>query len=272
MPLVEIIVGKKTSPETLARAMDFVQKIRKTPIVVNDSRGFFTSRVCGAFISEGHRLLKEGVPAPMIENCARFAGMPVGPLALNDEVAIDLSYKIMDQTRRDAAEAGQKYEGSGTEDVLELMVEKLERFGRKNGKGFYEYPADGRKRLWPELSKHFPADPRWLYGEGDEKRAKEDEIKKRLLYVQAVDTARCLEGNVLTDPQDGDVGSIMGLGFAPQTGGAISLIDQVGVKTFVAECDDLAKKYGKQFEVPKLLRDMAAKGASFYGPRTAKAA
>ncbi|MGE4073914.1 MAG: 3-hydroxyacyl-CoA dehydrogenase NAD-binding domain-containing protein [Reyranella sp.] len=265
MPLVEIIVGKKTSPETLARAMDFVQKIRKTPIVVNDSRGFFTSRVCGAFISEGHRLLKEGVPAAMIENCARYAGMPVGPLALNDEVAIDLSWKIMDQTRRDAEAAGEKFEGAGTEDILELMVKKLERFGRKNGKGFYEYPTDGKKRLWPELQKYFPADPKLLYGEGEEKRAKEDEIKKRLLYVQAVDTVRCLEANVLTNPQDGDVGSIMGLGFAPQTGGAVSLIDQVGVKQFVAECDALAQKYGSQFTVPKLLRDMAAKGQSFYG-------
>jgi 3-hydroxyacyl-CoA dehydrogenase/enoyl-CoA hydratase/3-hydroxybutyryl-CoA epimerase len=272
MPLVEIIVGKKTSQETLARAMDFVQKIRKTPIVVNDSRGFFTSRVCGAFISEGHRMLKEGIPAAMIENCARFAGMPVGPLSLNDEVAIDLSWKIMDQTKRDAEAAGQKYEGSGADEILELMVKKLERFGRKNGKGFYDYPADGKKRLWPDLAKHFPADPRWQYGEGEEKRAKETEIKKRLLYVQAVDTARCLEGNVLTNPQDGDVGSIMGLGFAPQTGGAISLIDQVGIKKFVAECDEFAKKYGKQFEVPKLLRDMAAKGQSFYSTTSAKAA
>ena len=273
MPLVEIIVGQKTSQETLARALDFVQKIRKTPIVVNDSRGFFTSRVCGAFISEGHRMLKEGIPAAMIENCARYAGMPVGPLSLNDEVAIDLSWKIMDQTRRDAEAAGQKFEGAGTEDILELMVKKLERFGRKNGKGFYDYPADGKKRLWPELQKYFPADPALLYGEGEEKRAKEDEIKKRLLYVQAVDTARCLESNVLTNPQDGDVGSIMGLGFAPQTGGAISLIDQVGVKTFVAECDVFAKKYGPQFEVPKLLRDMAAKGESFYGKyQPAKAA
>ena len=272
MPLVEIIVGKKTSPETLARAMDFVQKIRKTPIVVNDSRGFFTSRVCGAFISEGHRMLKEGIPAAMIENCARFAGMPVGPLSLNDEVAIDLSWKIADQTKRDAEAAGKKYESSGTEDILELMVKKLERFGRKNGKGFYDYPADGKKRLWPDLQKHFPADPKLLYGEGEDKRAKESEIRKRLLYVQSIDTARCLEANVLTDPQDGDVGSIMGLGFAPQTGGAISLIDQVGIKKFVSECDALAKKYGKQFKVPKLLRDMAAKGQSFYGNQAAKAA
>ncbi len=271
MPLVEIIVGKQTSQETLARALDYVQKIRKTPIVVNDSRGFFTSRVCGAFISEGHRMLKEGIPAAMIENCARFAGMPVGPLALNDEVAIDLSWKIMDQTRRDAAAAGEKFESDGTEDMLELMVKKLKRFGRKNGKGFYEYPADGKKRLWPELAKHFPPREELAHGEGPDKDAVAAEIRKRLLYVQAVDTARCLEANVLTDPQDGDVGSIMGLGFAPQTGGAISLIDQVGVAKFVAECDSLAQKYGRQFAVPKLLRDMAAKGESFYGKK-AKAA
>ncbi|MBX3501873.1 MAG: enoyl-CoA hydratase/isomerase family protein [Alphaproteobacteria bacterium] len=271
MPLVEIIVGKQTSQETLARALDYVQKIRKTPIVVNDSRGFFTSRVCGAFISEGHRMLKEGIPAAMIENCARLAGMPVGPLALNDEVAIDLSYKIMDQTRRDAEAAGQKYEGSGTEDMLELMVKKLERFGRKNGKGFYEYPSDGKKRLWPGLKEHFKEREELAHGEGPGKDAVAAEVRKRLLYVQAVDTARCLESNVLTDPQDGDIGSIMGLGFAPQTGGAISLIDQVGVAKFVQECDSLAQKYGSQFSVPKLLRDMAAKGQSFYGAK-AKAA
>jgi 3-hydroxyacyl-CoA dehydrogenase/enoyl-CoA hydratase/3-hydroxybutyryl-CoA epimerase len=271
MPLVEIIVGAKTSQETLARSLDYVQKIRKTPIVVNDSRGFFTSRVCGAYISEGHRMLKEGIPAAMIENCGRLAGMPVGPLALNDEVAIDLSYKIMDQTRRDAQAAGQKFEGSGTEDILELMVKKLERFGRKNGKGFYEYPADGKKRLWPGLKEHFKEREDILQSEGPEKRAVADEVKKRLLYVQALDTARCLEAKVLTDPRDGDIGSIMGLGFAPQTGGAISLIDQVGVAKFVAECDALAQKYGQQFAVPKLLRDMAAKGQSFYG-KAAKAA
>jgi 3-hydroxyacyl-CoA dehydrogenase/enoyl-CoA hydratase/3-hydroxybutyryl-CoA epimerase len=271
MPLVEIIVGAKTSQETLARSLDYVQKILKTPIVVNDSRGFFTSRVCGAYISEGHRMLKEGIPAAMIENCGRLAGMPVGPLALNDEVAIDLSYKIMDQTRRDAQAAGQKFEGSGTEDILELMVKKLERFGRKNGKGFYEYPADGKKRLWPGLKEHFKEREDILQSEGPEKRAVADEVKKRLLYVQALDTARCLEAKVLTDPRDGDIGSIMGLGFAPQTGGAISLIDQVGVAKFVAECDALAQKYGQQFAVPKLLRDMAAKGQSFYG-KAAKAA
>src|SRR5260370_38929308 len=186
-------------------------------------------------MGEGHRMLKEGIPAAMIENCAGLAGMPVGPPALNDEVAIDLSWKIMDQTRRDAEASGQKYESSGTEDILDLMVKKLERFGRKNGKGFYEYPADGKKRLWPELTKYFPADPKLQYGEGEEKRAQAAEIRKRLLYVQAVDTARCLEANVLTAPQDGDVGSIMARGVAPQPGGAGSLTDQAAAQPSVSE-------------------------------------
>lgn len=268
MPLVEIIMGKQTSQETLARAMDYVQRIRKTPIVVNDSRGFFTSRVCGGYISEGIRMLKEGVPAAMIENCARLAGMPVGPLALNDEVAIDLSWKILQQTKKDL---GDQYRPSGTEDVVEKMVD-LGRFGRKAGKGFYDYPADGKKSLWPELAKMFPPRPELAFGEGAAKTAVIEEVKKRLLYVQAVDAARCLEEGVLTDPQDGDIGSIMGLGFAPQTGGMISLIDQVGVAQFVRECDALAQKYGQQFAVPKLLRDKAAKGEPFYGKRQAKAA
>ena len=268
MPLVEIIMGKKTSQDTLARSLDYVQKIRKTPIVVNDSRGFFTSRVCGTYISEGIRMLKEGVPAAMIENGARLAGMPVGPLALNDEVAIDLSWKIIQQTQKDM---GDKYRASGTEDVVKAMVD-AGRFGRKSSKGFYEYPADGKKFIWPELKAKFKENAELALGEGPAKMAAVDEVKKRLLYAFAVDTARCLEENVLTAPQDGDIGSIMGLGFAPWTGGAISLIDQVGVKQFVAECDALAQKFGEQFKVPKLLRDMAAKGESFYGKRPAKAA
>ena len=269
MPLVEIIVGKKTSRETLARALDFVQKIRKTPIVVNDSRGFFTSRVCGAYIAEGIRMLQEGVPAAMIENCARMAGMPVGPLSLNDEVAIDLSWKIIDQSQKDL---GNKYQPSGTEETVKKMVD-LGRFGRKSGKGFYDYAADGKgKKLWPGLKEMFTESKELALGEAPAKRDKAEEIKKRLLYVQSIDSVRCLESKVLTNPADGDVGSIMGLGFAPQTGGAISLIDQVGVTKFVAECEQLKKKYGKQFEVPKLLRRMAKDGESFYGKKEAAAA
>jgi 3-hydroxyacyl-CoA dehydrogenase/enoyl-CoA hydratase/3-hydroxybutyryl-CoA epimerase len=269
MPLVEIIMGKKTSQETLARALDYVQKIRKTPIVVNDSRGFFTSRVVGGYISEGIRMLQEGVPAAMIDNAARLAGMPVGPLTLNDEVAIDLSWKIVQQSQKDL---GDKYKPSGTEDTVKKLVD-LGRFGRKAGKGFYDYAADGKgKSFWPGLKDMFKVKPELALGEGEKKNAAVEEIKKRLLYVQAVDAARCLEEGVLTDPQDGDIGSIMGLGFAPQTGGMISLIDQVGVAKFVAECDALAQKYGPQFTPPKLLRDMAARGESFYGKNKAKAA
>ena len=268
MPLLEIIKGERTSEETLYRALDLAKQIKKTPIVVNDSRGFYTSRVFSTYVLEGLAMLAEGVAPALIENAGVQAGMPVGPLALIDEVSSELIHKVNQQTR---ADLGVAYIERPGEAVAERMV-ALGRIGRKAGQGFYDYPADGKKRLWPDLQKHFPADPKLLYGEGEDKRAKESEIKKRLLYVQAVDTARCLEANVLTDPADGDVGSIMGLGFAPQTGGAISLIDQVGVKKFVAECDEFARKYGKQFEVPKLLRDMAAKGQSFYGQHTAKAA
>ena len=269
MPLVEIIMGKKTSQETLARALDYVQKIRKTPIVVNDSRGFYTSRCFGTYVGEGLAMLGEGVPPAMIENVGRMTGMPMPPLALNDEVSLDLAYKVREQTKKDL---GDKYESSGTEDTVKKMVD-LGRFGRKSGKGFYDYPAEGKgKSIWPGLKDMFPVKPELAFGEGEKKNAAVEELKKRLLYVQAVDAARCLEEGVLTDPQDGDIGSIMGLGFAPQTGGMISLIDQVGVAKFVAECDAMAQKYGPQFSPPKLLRDMAAKGQSFYGKPKAKAA
>ncbi|MGE0658038.1 MAG: 3-hydroxyacyl-CoA dehydrogenase, partial [Reyranellaceae bacterium] len=165
-----------------------------------------------------------------------------------------------------------KYEPSGTEDTVKKMVD-LGRFGRKAGKGFYDYPAEGKgKSIWPGLKDMFPVRPELALGEGEAKNKAVEELKKRLLYVQAVDAARCLEEGVLTDPQDGDIGSIMGLGFAPQTGGMISLIDQVGVAKFVAECDAMAQKYGKQFSPPKLLRDMAAKGQSLYDKPKARAA
>ncbi|HEX6957615.1 MAG TPA: 3-hydroxyacyl-CoA dehydrogenase NAD-binding domain-containing protein [Ferrovibrio sp.] len=252
MPLVEIIRGRQTSDETLARAMDFAKKIRKTPIVVNDSRGFYTSRVFATYVTEGLTMLAEGVAPALIENVGRMAGMPVGPLALADEVSLELMHRVRSQAKKDL---GAAYKADGSEPVLQLMVEKLGRIGKKAGKGFYDYPADGRKRLWPGLAQHFPAKP--------EQPALEDVIK-RLIYIQSVETARCLEEKVVIDIRDADVGSIMGWGFPPFRGGTVSNIDTVGVTPFVAECDKMAQVYGPRFAPPKLLREMAEQGRSFY--------
>lgn len=252
MPLVEIIRGKQTSDETLARAMDFVKKIRKTPIVVNDSRGFYTSRVFATYVTEGLTMLAEGVAPAVIENAGKMAGMPVGPLALADEVSLELMHRVRSQTRKDLGDA---YKSDGSEPVLQAMVEKLGRIGKKAGKGFYDYPADGRKKLWADLGKHFPV------------KAEQPDVQdviKRLVYIQSVETARCLEEKVVIDARDADVGSIMGWGFPPFRGGTVSNIDSVGVKPFVAECDQLAQKFGGRFTPPKLLRDMADQGKSFY--------
>ncbi|MFO0995119.1 MAG: 3-hydroxyacyl-CoA dehydrogenase NAD-binding domain-containing protein [Alphaproteobacteria bacterium] len=249
MELLEIISGKETSPECVARALDFAKKLRKVPILVNDSRGFYTSRVVALYMEEGIALLEEGVAPALIENAGRLAGFPVGPLSLSDEVSIELMHKIRGEWAKDT---GVTFPGAKT---LALFVEKLGRLGRKNGKGFYEYPPEGRKFLWPGLKEHFP--------EAAEQPDVE-EIKKRLLYVQSVDTARCLEEGVLTDPRDGDLGSILGWAFPTWTGGASSFIDMVGPERFVAECDRLAQRHGPRFAPPKSLRDMAAAGKRYY--------
>ena len=263
MPLVEVIRGKKTSDEALAITLDFVQAIKKTPIVVNDGRGFFTSRFCGCYIMEGEIMLTEGVPPALIENAGKLAGMPVGPLALADETAIDLGWKIHKAAEADLGEA---YRPSPAVWVMETMYVKNGRAGRKNGKGFYDYPEKGQKSLWRGLGDLYPPKPEFDWPPFEE-------LKKRLLYAQALDAVRCMEEGVLTAPEDGDVGGIFGLGFAPYTGGPLSLIDTVGVAKFVRECDALAKKYGERFTPPKLLRDMAAKGEMFYpAPKTAAAA
>jgi 3-hydroxyacyl-CoA dehydrogenase / enoyl-CoA hydratase / 3-hydroxybutyryl-CoA epimerase len=254
MNLVEIILGKDTGDTALAAAFDYVRTIKKTPIVVNDSRGFYTSRVVGTYLREGHLMLEDGVPAAMIENIGRMAGMPVGPLALNDEVAVDLAWKILKATEADlgaqAIEPRQKQ-------LLEEMVEKRGRFGRKNGKGFYDYPQGAPKRLWPGLAELQPKklDPDTL---------DVAELKARLLVIQALESARCIEEHVVVDMREADVGSILGFGFAPFTGGTISYIDSMGAKAFVDLCNRLAKQYGDRFKPCKLLRDMAKKGETFY--------
>jgi 3-hydroxyacyl-CoA dehydrogenase/enoyl-CoA hydratase/3-hydroxybutyryl-CoA epimerase len=254
MMLVEIIVGKRTGDPALALALDFVRAIRKTPIVVNDSRGFYTSRVVGTYLREGHLMLAEGIPAAMIENVGRMAGMPVGPLSLNDEVAVDLAWKILKATEADlgadAIDARQKA-------LLEEMVEKRQRLGRKNGKGFYDYPQSGPKRLWPGLAE---LQKKKL----DPDKIDVQEIKDRLLAMQALETARCFEEGVLTDVREADVGSILGFGFAPFSGGTLSYIDMMGVKAFVELCRRLEKKHGPRFAPSKLLLDMAKNGDSFY--------
>ena len=254
MMLVEIILGKQTGNKALAAALDYVRAIRKTPIVVNDSRGFYTSRVVGTYIREGHLMLTEGVPAAMIENVGRMAGMPVGPLSLNDEVAVDLAWKILKATE---ADLGAKAIDPRQKKLLQEMVEKLGRFGRKNGKGFYDYPANGPKRLWPEL---IELQPKLLNPDNIDI----GELKLRLLGIQALETARCFEEKVLTDVREADVGSILGFGFAPFSGGTLSWIDMMGTKRFVELCRKLEKKYGARFAPNKLLIDLAAKGEGFY--------
>jgi 3-hydroxyacyl-CoA dehydrogenase/enoyl-CoA hydratase/3-hydroxybutyryl-CoA epimerase len=255
MMLVEVILGKRTGDAALAAALDFVRAIRKTPIVVNDARGFYTSRVVGTYLREGHLMLAEGVPAAMIENVGRMAGMPVGPLSLNDEVAVDLAWKILKATE---ADLGAKAIDPRQKKLLEDMVEKRGRLGRKNGKGFYDYPQSGPKRLWPGLADLQP------------KKLNPDkidiaELKHRLLGIQALETARCFEEGVLTDVREADVGSILGFGFAPFSGGTLSYIDMMGTKRFVDLCRRLEKKYGARFAPSKLLLDMAKSGDSFYG-------
>ncbi|RWP39031.1 MAG: 3-hydroxyacyl-CoA dehydrogenase [Mesorhizobium sp.] len=254
MMLVEIILGKKTGDRALATAIDFVRAIKKTPIVVNDTRGFYVNRCVLRYMSEAYKMLIEGVPAPMIENAAKAAGMPVGPLALTDETAIDLAQKIMKQTMRDL---GDKAVDPKQMALINTLVDTHGRFGRKNGKGFYDYPQKpAKKKLWPGLKDLYPqlAPEEVDYGE----------LKQRLLVTIALEAARVIEEGIVTDPREADVGSILAFGFAPFTGGVLSYIDGIGAKKFVKIAKGLQKKYGAEFKAPKLLLDMAEKGETFY--------
>ena len=261
MPLVEIIVGKQTGAEAIAKALDYVAAIRKTPIVVNDSRGFYTSRCFGTYIQEGLALLGEGTVPALIENVGKQMGMPVGPLAVNDEVGLDLSYKVGQQTRADLGDA---YKPGPADAVISKMHE-LGRQGRKNAKGFYVYPEGGKKSLWPGLSVT-------VAGGRAEVQPTPAQVKERLLYRQLVECARCFAEGVLETPEDGDLGAIFGWGFAPFTGGPFSHMDTLGLANVVATLDRLAQAHGERFSPPQLLRDMAAAGETFYGRAKLKAA
>lgn len=257
MMLVEVIMGKETGDAALATALDFIRAIRKTPIVVNDTRGFYANRCVLAYIQEGHLMFLEGIPAAMIENTARMAGMPVGPLSLNDETGVDLGLKILRATE---ADLGAGFVPPAQKKLLEDLVEKNQRFGRKNGKGFYDYPQGQPKKLWPGLA---DLSPKKLSREEVE-AIDVEELKQRFLVAQAVEAARTFEEHVVTDVREADVGSILGWGFAPFTGGALSYIDMMGTKKFVALCRKLEAKFGKRFAPGKQLADMAEKGESFH--------
>ena len=266
MMLVEIIMGKKTGDAALAVALDYVRAIRKTPIVVNDSRGFYTSRVVGTYIREGHLMLTEGVPAAMIENVGRMAGMPVGPLSLNDEVAVDLAWKILQSDRsrprrrrdRPAAEGAARGDGREARPPRAQERQGLLRLSADRSEAAVAGPCRACSRR-----SSIPTRSTW------------QELKHRLLAIQALETARCFEEGVLTDVREADVGSILGFGFAPYSGGTLSYIDMMGTKKFVELCQSLEKKYGARFAPNKLLLDMAAKGETFYtrfAPKRQKAA
>jgi 3-hydroxyacyl-CoA dehydrogenase/enoyl-CoA hydratase/3-hydroxybutyryl-CoA epimerase len=257
MMLTEIILGNNTSDLAIATALDYVRQIGKTPIVVNDSRGFFANRCVLRFTAEGLEMLMEGIPPAMIENTAKMAGMPVGPLSLSDEVALDLVLKIMKATE---ADLGPNAVDQAQKKLMIEMVEKQGRFGRKNGKGFYDYPEKGKgqKSLWAGIA---ALQPKQL----DPDTLDIEELKQRFLVVQAVEAARTVEDHVIVDPREADVGSILGFGFAPFTGGTLSYIDFMGTKKFVELCHRLTAKYGSRFAPPKLLEEMAAKGETFYG-------
>lgn len=262
MLLVEIIMAKKTGKKALAMALDFVRAIKKTPIVVNDTRGFYANRCVGNYIREGHLMLMEGVPPAMIEAAGKQAGMPVGPLSLNDEVAVDLAYKVLKATK---AQLGENAVDPAQEKLLAEMVEKHGRLGRKNGKGFYDYPEAGPKRLWPglaELTKN-RLDPELIDMQ---------ELKERLLVTQALEAARTYEEGVVTDPREADVGSIIGFGFAPYSGGTLSYIDNMGAAVFVKLCEKLARTHGERFKPNRQLKRMAKTGESYYGNAEKKTA
>lgn len=261
MQLVEIIVGKATGPQVIAKALDYVRQIGKTPIVVNDSRGFYTSRCFATYVDEGATMVAEGIAPALIENAGRMAGMPVGPLAVGDEVAIDLMGRIKASM---VADMGDAYVARGSDRVVDRMLE-LGRLGRKNLKGFYDYPADkgGRKRLWPELAREFPlaiAQP------GVEA------VKERLILRQVAECVRCFEEGVLVTAADGDLGAIFGWGFAPMTGGPFSLVDTRGAGAVADTLDRLAAAHGDRFAAPALLREMAASGKTFHGAAIEEAA
>ncbi len=254
MMLVEIIIGKKTGDMAVAKALDFVRQIKKTPIVVNDARFFYANRCIIPYLNEAMIMVSEGVNPILIENAAKQIGMPVAPLQLTDETSLELGHRIMSATKE---QMGDAYVGTGADDVITALYEGAGRAGRKNGKGFYDYDEKGKRTmLWPDLGKHFPV---------SEEQPDFDEVKNRLILSQVLEAVRAKEEDVLVDIREGDVGAILGWGFAPWSGGPMSWIDLTGPKEVVAICEALTAKFGDRFEAPVLLREIASSGDTFYG-------
>ncbi|WP_306045304.1 3-hydroxyacyl-CoA dehydrogenase NAD-binding domain-containing protein [Nioella sp. MMSF_3534] len=253
MLLVEIIKGKETGSRAVAKALDYVRQIRKTPIVVNDARFFYANRCIIPYINEGIRMVKEGVAPALIENAAKLVGMPLGPLQLVDETSIDLGVKIAKATK---AAMGDAYPDAAVDDVLFWMADEG-RLGRKSKSGFYAYDDNGKRQgLWEGLAAKYPeadAQPELI------------EVQHRLLFAQVLEAVRALEEGVLEDIREGDVGAILGWGFAPWSGGPFSWLDMLGTPYAAERCDQLTETYGARFATPDLLREMAGKGHSFYG-------
>lgn len=257
MPLVEIIKGERTGDEAIARAFDLVRQINKTPIVVNDSRGFFTSRVIGQFINEGVAMVGEGVEPASIEQAAAQAGYPAKVLSLMDELTLTLPRKIRNETRKAFEAEGRTWAEHPADAVIDRMVDEFGRPGRSGGAGFYEYDETGRRtRIWPGLREHF-AKP--------DARIPFEDMKERMLFSEALDTVRCLDEGVLTSIADANIGSIMGIGFPAWTGGVIQYVNgyEGGLAGFVARARELAATYGERFTPPASLVAKAERGETY---------
>ena len=265
MMLVEIIRGERTGERAVAKALDFVRQLRKTPIVVNDARFFYANRCIIPYLNEGIRMVGEGVAPALVENAAKLVGMPLGPLQLVDETSIDLGVKIAKATR---AAMGDAYADDAVDAVLFPMAEEG-RLGRKSKAGFYNYDEGGKRTgLWPGLAERHPP---------TERQPELTEVQHRLLMAQALEAVRAFEAGVLTDIREGDVGAILGWGFAPWSGGPFSWLDMIGAPFAVEVAEGLAAEHGERFEPPALLREMAASGEGFHaryggGEAAAKAA
>ena len=254
MPLLEIIPHAGTGDRALAVAFDYNRKIKKTPIVVKDVRGFFTNQVFPPYIAEAVRMIMEGTSMALIENSALNMGLPIGPLAVQDDTTLKLGYDVMQSTKE---ELGDDYKENGTEEIYELMVEKLERSGRRFGAGLYNYDESGKRLdLWKGMTDHYPL--------ADEQPS-QAEVQQRLMYAQLIPTARTFDEGVVPNPQSADLGAIFGWGFPAWTGGPMSYIDTIGLPAFVATADMLAQRHGERFTPPQSFRDMAEKGDTLYG-------